>query len=176
RMIAIDIPSTTASSYTDQTTPVAPKRVEQTQVEQTRVELSPEETARFQEQQPVVVAKQLPYKEENLAMNDEKPQATIAHNPVPQQPPKPIIIEQFLLEEESENDPAEYLFEGGQWQHEQTHGADSHVPSPLKREMKNMLLYMDKLLENLPEDKVREFANSEHFQIYENLFTELGLS
>ena len=35
---------------------------------------------------------------------------------------------------------------------------------------------MDQLLENLPEDKIEEFARSEHFNVYKKLFTELGLA
>jgi hypothetical protein len=35
---------------------------------------------------------------------------------------------------------------------------------------------MDQLLESLPEDKIHEFANSEHFDVYKKLFDELGLS
>ena len=35
---------------------------------------------------------------------------------------------------------------------------------------------MDQLLENLPEDKIMEFAKSEQFTTYKKLFNELGLS
>jgi hypothetical protein len=35
---------------------------------------------------------------------------------------------------------------------------------------------MDHLLESLPEDKIEEFANSEHFNVYKRLFSELGLN
>ena len=35
---------------------------------------------------------------------------------------------------------------------------------------------MDQLLENLPEEKISEFAQSEHFVTYKKLFQELGLS
>ena len=35
---------------------------------------------------------------------------------------------------------------------------------------------MDQLLDNLPEEKIEEFARSEHFELYKKLFTELGLS
>jgi hypothetical protein len=33
---------------------------------------------------------------------------------------------------------------------------------------------MDKLLEALPEDKIREFAESKHFDTYKKIFNELG--
>ena len=35
---------------------------------------------------------------------------------------------------------------------------------------------MDQLLENLPEEKIVEFAKSEEFTTYKKLFSELGLS
>ena len=35
---------------------------------------------------------------------------------------------------------------------------------------------MDQLLDNLPEEKIAEFARSEHFELYKKLFVELGLS
>ncbi|HQL05111.1 MAG TPA: hypothetical protein PLU33_08210 [Treponemataceae bacterium] len=49
------------------------------------------------------------------------------------------------------------------------------VPKELQQDIKSVLLYMDQLLENLPEDKIEEFARSEHFNVYKKLFTELGL-
>jgi hypothetical protein len=45
----------------------------------------------------------------------------------------------------------------------------------LTKEIKAVLSYMDQLLENLPEDKIAEFAQSEQFETYKKLFTELGL-
>ncbi|MBQ0166954.1 MAG: hypothetical protein KBT02_07610 [Treponema sp.] len=45
----------------------------------------------------------------------------------------------------------------------------------IKQEVKSVLKYMDQLLENLPEDKIAEFAQSEHFETYKKLFNELGL-
>ena len=46
----------------------------------------------------------------------------------------------------------------------------------LKKDIKSVLLYMDQLLENLPEDKIVEFAKSDEFTTYKKLFSELGLS
>lgn len=48
--------------------------------------------------------------------------------------------------------------------------------SDLKQDIKSVLLYMDQLLENLPEEKIVEFAKSEEFTTYKKLFNELGLS
>ena len=52
----------------------------------------------------------------------------------------------------------------------------SNLPSDIKEDVKSVLLYMDQLLENLPEDKIMEFAKSEQFTTYKKLFNELGLS
>jgi len=45
----------------------------------------------------------------------------------------------------------------------------------LKNELKNVLSYMDHLLESLPEEKIEEFAQSEYFDKYKKIFKELGL-
>ena len=54
--------------------------------------------------------------------------------------------------------------------------AEPEMNSDLKRDIKSVLLYMDQLLENLPEDKIMEFAQSDEFATYKKLFNELGLS
>jgi pilus assembly protein FimV len=55
-------------------------------------------------------------------------------------------------------------------------GKVQNLPDGLTQEVKSVLLYMDQLLENLPEDKIIEFARSEHFATYKKLFSDLGLS
>ena len=50
-----------------------------------------------------------------------------------------------------------------------------NIPESLKLELKSVLGYMDHLLESLPEEKIQEFAQSEHFEVYKKLFEELGL-
>jgi hypothetical protein len=50
------------------------------------------------------------------------------------------------------------------------------LPTDLKDEIKSVLSYMDQLLESLPEEKIEEFARSEHFEVYKKLFEELGIS
>ncbi|MBR7064820.1 MAG: hypothetical protein IKI31_06720, partial [Treponema sp.] len=52
----------------------------------------------------------------------------------------------------------------------------STLPQDIQKEVKSVLLYMDQLLESLPEDKITEFARSEQFNTYKKLFQELGLS
>ncbi len=51
----------------------------------------------------------------------------------------------------------------------------SSIPGNLQKEIKSVLSYMDQLLENLPEEKIAEFAQSEQFETYKKLFKELGL-
>ena len=59
---------------------------------------------------------------------------------------------------------------------EEKDGEKNIIPENMREDIKSVLLYMDQLLENLPEDKILEFAKSEHFTVYKKLFTELGLS
>ena len=54
--------------------------------------------------------------------------------------------------------------------------AAAEIPSNLKGELKNVLSYMDHLLESLPEEKIEEFARSEYFDSYKKLFKDLGLA
>jgi hypothetical protein len=53
--------------------------------------------------------------------------------------------------------------------------ATAEVPPAIKTELRDVLVYMDKLLESLPEEKINEFAQSEHYNTYKKLFEELGI-
>lgn len=58
-------------------------------------------------------------------------------------------------------------------------GAESSrggLSEKMKEEIKSVLSYMDKLLASLPDEKIQEFAESEHFEVYKKLFEELGLT
>jgi len=50
------------------------------------------------------------------------------------------------------------------------------IPTNIKKDIKSVLSYMDQLLESLPEEKIKEFAESEYFEMYHRLFSELGIS
>ncbi len=52
---------------------------------------------------------------------------------------------------------------------------ESAIPENLRDEIRSVLKYMDQLLESLPEEKIQEFAKSEHFEVYRRLFEELEL-
>lgn len=82
------------------------------------------------------------------------------------------VIEETSVEEPSLDDDS-LIFE------ESTEApvvSNEEITGDLKSEIKSVLSYMDQLLENLPEDKISEFAQSEHFVTYKKLFQELGLS
>ena len=49
------------------------------------------------------------------------------------------------------------------------------ISPSLKKELTAVLSYMDQLLESLPDEKIEEFARSEYFDTYKNLFKELGI-
>jgi hypothetical protein len=44
------------------------------------------------------------------------------------------------------------------------------------RDLRSVLAYLDELLQSLPEEKIEEFAHSEYFSAYQNIFKQLGLS
>lgn len=50
------------------------------------------------------------------------------------------------------------------------------ISSGLTDEIKSVLAYMDQLLESLPDNKIKEFAESEYFEKYNKIFDELGIS
>jgi len=58
---------------------------------------------------------------------------------------------------------------------EKVNGKEDGLSTEVKEEVKKVLSYMDHLLESLPEDKIEEFAKSEHFDTYKKLFKDLGL-
>ncbi|HQJ06864.1 MAG TPA: hypothetical protein PLI57_10870, partial [Spirochaetota bacterium] len=51
-------------------------------------------------------------------------------------------------------------------------GGDSEL---LKSEVKSVLSYLDQLLDSLPEEKIKEFAESKAFETYRKLFEELNI-
>jgi hypothetical protein len=55
-------------------------------------------------------------------------------------------------------------------------GLAEKIPSGLQDELKTVLKYMDQLLESLPDEKIEEFARSEHFEVYKKLFEELQIA
>ena len=50
------------------------------------------------------------------------------------------------------------------------------ISPDMRNELRDVLSYMDHLLESLPEEKIEEFAQSEHFDTYKKIFKELKLA
>lgn len=99
------------------------------------------------------------------------------------------IVEDEIPEEiieDTENDIVEPVFENEQTEETVDTPIESaeNIAKPtsssptakIQDDIKSVLVYMDQLLENLPEDKIEEFAKSEHFDTYKKLFNDLGIS
>ena len=90
------------------------------------------------------------------------------------------------IEEEQIIDESEIQIEETSVSENEVNAVDDHTDNPvnentgdnddLKKDIKSVLLYMDQLLENLPEEKIVEFAKSDEFTTYKKLFSELGLA
>lgn len=50
------------------------------------------------------------------------------------------------------------------------------LPEELYDDLKRLLVYLDRLLESLPEAKIDEFAGSEYFDLYRKIFDHFDLS
>ena len=125
-----------------------------------------------QEEEPVVeetVEEQIV--EEEPVIEDE----TFVEEPVIETAPIADIENDFVSHEDDNNDLTDsnidYLTT------EETPAEETiDENAELKKDIKSVLLYMDQLLENLPEEKIVEFAKSDEFTTYKKLFSELGLS
>ena len=93
-------------------------------------------------------------------------------SPIPAEEPSVAFEEPQIDAEEEVSSPAESISE----ETAESNAEDRTLPDDIKSDIKSVLLYMDQLLENLPEDKIMEFAKSEQFVTYKKLFSELGLS
>ncbi len=97
--------------------------------------------------EPVIEETSVTFEEEPMAV-DVAPEAPVTEEPIVEK--EPVV--------------------------EETKADSNSVNSDLKQDIKSVLLYMDQLLENLPEEKIVEFAKSDEFTTYKKLFSELGLS
>ena len=80
------------------------------------------------------------------------------------------------IEKPESKEPSESIDSEADFNKTETEETLSSVPTDLKHEIKEVLSYMDQLLENLPEEKIAEFARSAQFETYKKLFKELGLA
>lgn len=124
------------------------------------------ESGTTEEEVPVEVAPEnAPVEDNNIAISNEELDNLLAPDP---------SIDESLTDENLNYLAADKEIENGKDEAAQDDSASS-IPGNLKKEIKSVLSYMDQLLENLPEDKIAEFAQSEQFETYKKLFKELGL-
>lgn len=110
------------------------------------------------------------------AVSDENTAEPIVAEPLPEDAEETSVEEPTIAETLSDENAVEEASsdENEKTQIDQTQ--QTSIPKNLKEEVISVLSYMDQLLENLPEEKITEFAKSEHFATYKKLFDELGLS
>jgi hypothetical protein len=87
---------------------------------------------------------------------------------------EPLIIETEPQDSPASPPPQTVIVQ--QTSDQQQKGKERYsIPLELKSELRNILGYMDQLLESLPEEKIEEFAKSSYFDSYRKLFKDLGL-
>lgn len=86
--------------------------------------------------------------------------------------PEPELI--FVLDEyadENELSPLEEIRQAGAASEE----TESGEAIPTQDEMKRILLYLDELLGNLPDEMIRDFSRSDYFELYKKLMKQIGV-
>ena len=117
---------------------------------------------------------EVPVEEEII--EDTVVEDTIAEEPVVEEPQEPEQSEEVSFAEVDNLDNSLSESNLAYLDKQDDKNSDSIANTDLKQDIKSVLLYMDQLLENLPEDKIIEFAKSDEFVTYKKLFSELGLS
>ncbi|MGJ4747573.1 hypothetical protein ACQV5M_14530 [Leptospira sp. SA-E8] len=80
----------------------------------------------------------------------------------------------FILDEyadENELSPLEEVRQAGAAVEE----PESGEAIPTQDEMKRILLYLDELLGNLPDEMIRDFSRSDYFELYKKLMKQIGV-
>ncbi|PJZ25472.1 hypothetical protein CH352_14490 [Leptospira hartskeerlii] len=80
----------------------------------------------------------------------------------------------FILDEYADEDelsPLEEIRQAGAAAEEPETGE----PIPTQDEMKRILLYLDELLGNLPDEMIRDFSRSDYFELYKKLMKQIGV-
>jgi pilus assembly protein FimV len=119
-------------------------------------------------------AEELSSLEEDIELKTVKPAEPVAIHPdeMPSSLDDQLFVEEAAAPIEEATVPPEPLAAQPQPAEASPAASDS---DHLKSEIRSVLSYLDKLLDSLPEDKIEEFARSEHFDTYKRLFEELGL-
>ena len=91
------------------------------------------------------------------------------------------IIEEPELTEQNESEIQPDVLENelateGKTDTVETVQTQKPLSQDLMQDVKSLLVYMDQLLEDLPEEKIEEFANSDKFVLFKNVFEKLGLN
>ena len=74
--------------------------------------------------------------------------------------------------------PGAYMFESDENKEIKEQVIESKIDvlsDSSKEELRKVLGYLDNLLENLPEDKIKEFAKSEYYDLYVKILSKLGI-
>ena len=111
-------------------------------------------------------------KDENAIVDTDVPPVAAAEPSVTFEEPQIDAEQESFPTAEEVSSPVKSISE----ETAESNAEDRTLPDDIKSDIKSVLLYMDQLLENLPEDKIMEFAKSEQFVTYKKLFSELGLS
>lgn len=157
---------------------------ENIQTEEPESELEVFEEPEIIENEEPSISEEIPAFEEPVISEEEtldfepKPASDMFKDEIMEEPPtvEEAITDENIdyLKEDSENLDDSSDSENAK----ETSSSESKgdLPEDIKADVKSVLLYMDQLLENLPEEKIMEFAKSEQFATYKKLFNELGLS
>ncbi|XDD51282.1 hypothetical protein AB3N59_05835 [Leptospira sp. WS92.C1] len=90
-----------------------------------------------------------------------------------QDPEEVILLDEYADEEELS--PIEELRKVPDQTVDQPFAADAGEITPSKEEMKRIMTYLDELLGNLPDDLIREFSQSDYFELYKKLMKQIGV-
>ena len=127
-----------------------------------------------------VMTKDIPQKNEEPTDMETLQQETVEEETASLEPAQDAVEagEEPVVEAEQvvEGEPTVEAICGSDTDLEIDEPSSKEIPDDLKNDIKSVLVYMDQLLDSLPEEKIAEFARSEHFELYKKLFTELGLS
>ncbi|MDR2865126.1 MAG: hypothetical protein LBV68_05920 [Spirochaetaceae bacterium] len=129
---------------------------------------------------------EIPYLEDDLLTEQEIPLESEAasipeiaefHEELIEQTDQGEYLELPLLDavDEGETDTTALSFDQEQGASREIKNDENFNDENFKNEIKTLLVYLDELLESLPEEKIREFAASEKFETYKKIFKELGL-
>ncbi|MBM9500745.1 hypothetical protein JWG44_10855 [Leptospira sp. 201903071] len=84
-----------------------------------------------------------------------------------------IVLDEYADEEELS--PMEELRKTPDQTVVQPSSAEAGEVTPSKEEMKRIMTYLDELLGNLPDDLIREFSQSDYFELYKKLMKQIGV-